>query len=138
MLPLKYIKAWKVLGYALVVTLIILSIIPTRDLNRVLFVGSDKVIHFLYYGILMIWFGQTHDENHYISLAWKFVALGLALEIVQHLLPVRTFDVFDFFADALGVLAGYGFAMYNKGTLFLSIERFIFKNPITSPENPDS
>jgi glycopeptide antibiotics resistance protein len=83
----------------------------TSSPPKVDFEQSDKVGHFLAYGTLMFWFSQLYVErNTRILYAAGFAAMGVALEFVQGELGYRTYEVFDMYANALGVLLGWAAA----------------------------
>jgi VanZ family protein len=80
---------------------------PTLDFRE-----SDKVGHFLAYGALMFWFSQLYvNRGTRILYGVGFVAMGIALELAQRALGYRTYEVFDMFANTLGVLIGWAVAL---------------------------
>lgn len=73
---------------------------------------SDKLGHFAGYGLLMFWFAQLYQERKSrIAYALGFVAMGVGLELLQGQLGYRTYEVFDMYANALGVLLGWAAAL---------------------------
>ena len=90
------------LGWAIVVTIIWLSVTPAPiDIGVK---AGDKLGHLAAYGWVMFWFAQIyHRRATRLSYAGAFVAMGIALEFVQLGLGYRTFEVMDMVADALGV-----------------------------------
>jgi VanZ family protein len=124
MIPLKYLKVWKSIGYVLVGIVIILSVISPSS-NPDLFRINDKIGHFLAYGTLMGWFAQWHDSKQYKYLAIIFIAQGIGLEIVQTFLPEREGSFLDIVANSLGVLTAWGLA-----NTFLGRVLFYFENAI--------
>ncbi len=87
-----------------------LSLTPSPP--RVDFEESDKVGHFLAYGLLMGWFCFLYLKAR-IRLAYAvgFIAMGIGLESLQGLLGYRTYEVFDLYANTLGVLLGWAAAL---------------------------
>jgi VanZ family protein len=79
---------------------------PTLDFRE-----SDKVGHFVAYGALMFWFCQLYVKRIRLCYAAGFVAMGIGLEFVQGALGYRTYEVFDMYANALGVLLGWAAAL---------------------------
>jgi hypothetical protein len=67
---------------------------------------SDKVVHFGAYAMLAFipCFGFATRTG--ISLSMVLIALGVALEFTQKLVPGRSFDWMDAAANSLGVLSG--------------------------------
>ena len=98
------------LGWAIVVTIIWLSVTPAPiDIGVK---AGDKLGHLAAYGWVMFWFAQIyHRRATRLSYAGAFVALGIALEFVQLGLGYRTFEVMDMVADVLGVISGWGIAI---------------------------
>jgi hypothetical protein len=96
------------LGYALIVAIIVLSLIPRPPESG--FEHADKLHHLLAYGVLMGWFAQLFDGATRRTWALRFVLLGLGLEFAQGLTGYRMFSWLDFAADSLGVAIGWGLA----------------------------
>jgi VanZ family protein len=62
----------------------------------------------LAYGLLMFWFSQIYlSEKLRAAHAALFLAMGVALEVLQGLSGAREYDVVDMLANAAGVLAGW-------------------------------
>ena len=70
---------------------------------------SDKLGHFAAYGLLMFWFSQLYLQR--VAYAAGFIAMGVGLEFLQGHLGYRTYEVFDMYANALGVLLGWAAAL---------------------------
>jgi len=98
-----------------IVIIITLSLLPKSsiDIGSVkLFKGTDKVVHFLMYFILMIlWIFSVvrlpkdkRVKKIFIGVVFS-VSLGLILEILQKYLEIgRTFDTFDIIANISGIV----------------------------------
>jgi len=94
-------------GWALVATIVWLSLAPTTpkvDLDH-----GDKLGHLAAYGLLMLWFALLYRTRLRYALA--FIAMGVALELLQGWLGHRTADPLDAAANTLGVLLGWGVAL---------------------------
>jgi VanZ family protein len=101
---------WLTLGWAMVAAVVWLSLTPSPP--KVDFEESDKLGHFIGYGTLMFWFSQLYvDKAARIGYAAGFAAMGVALEFAQDQLGYRTYEVFDMYANALGVLLGWAAAL---------------------------
>lgn len=82
-----------------------LSLTPAPP--KVDFEASDKVGHLIAYGLLMYWFGLLYVRKQTKALyAVGFTAMGITLEFLQGQLGYRTYEVFDMYANTLGVLIG--------------------------------
>lgn len=103
-------RLWLVLGWAMAGAIVWLSLTPSPP--RVDFEESDKLGHFLGYGTLMFWFAQLYVARAArIGYAAGFAAMGVALEFAQGALGYRTYEVFDMYANGLGVLLGWAAAL---------------------------
>jgi VanZ family protein len=79
------------------------------------FQESDKVGHFVAYGLLMGWFCFLYVKTTTrVVYGLGFIAMGVGLEFAQGALGYRTYEVFDMYANTLGVLLGWA-----AGLLFL-------------------
>jgi VanZ family protein len=80
---------------------------PTIDLEQ-----GDKLGHFLGYGALMLWFCLLYARRPVrVAYGVLWIAMGVALEFAQGELGYRTYEVYDMYANALGVLLGWGTAL---------------------------
>jgi VanZ family protein len=98
------------LGWAWVAAIVWLSLTPSPP--KVDFEQSDKLGHFLAYGSLMLWFCFLYAAlKARIAYAAGFIAMGIGLEFIQGALGYRTYEVFDMFANTIGVLLGWAAAL---------------------------
>jgi VanZ family protein len=102
-------KAWLACGWALVAAVVWLSLTPA--LPRVDIEQSDKLAHLLGYGVIMFWFAQLYAGTARLGYALGFAAMGIGLEFAQGALGYRTYEVFDMFANTLGVVLGWAAAL---------------------------
>lgn len=105
MLPLRFPILWSALGWALVATVVIGSLVPGEVVAAVHV--SDKVIHAAAYGVLMVWFAGFYRHAVYPLIAIVLIALGLTLDLLQLLTPTRTFDLYDVLMNSTGVVVGF-------------------------------
>ena len=97
-------------GWAWAATIVWLSLTPSPP--KVDFSHSDKFGHFAGYGLLMLWFSLLYlRRNIRIAYAAGFIAMGIGLEFLQGHLGYRTYEVFDMYANTLGVLLGWTAAL---------------------------
>jgi VanZ family protein len=93
-------------GWALAATIVWLSLTPsppTIDIEQ-----GDKLGHFLAYGSLMLWFCLLYPRRGTriaYGLAW--IGMGVGLEFIQGWLGYRTYEVYDMYANATGVMIGW-------------------------------
>lgn len=75
---------------------------------------SDKIIHFLGYFGLTLWFSGLYPRSRLWIIALGFLCMGAALEVLQGVLTAnRQMDVYDLLTNTFGiavatVLAGLG------------------------------
>ncbi len=98
------------------VFILVLCLMPSRDLPSVSIWEFDKLVHFGFYVILSAlmfwgWKKQTHFSVLHIQTVLKILAItftyGFAVEILQELLTAdRHFELLDAVANSAGGVAG--------------------------------
>jgi VanZ family protein len=102
------------LGWGWAATIVWLSLTPEPP--SLDFKESDKLGHFAGYGLLMLCFcGLYAKRTTRVAYAIGFIAMGVGLEFIQGSLGYRTYEVFDMYANALGVLLGWAAALVLPG-----------------------
>jgi VanZ family protein len=97
-------------GWGLAALIVWLSLTPAPP--RIDFEQGDKLGHFLGYGTLMLWFCLLYARRQArIAYAVLWIAMGVALECAQGQLGYRAYEAYDMYANALGVLLGWGAAL---------------------------
>ena len=97
-------------GWGWAAAIVWLSLTPS--LPQVDVAHSDQLGHFAGYGLLMFWFCWLYPARRTrIAYAVGFTAMGIGLEFLQGHLGYRTYEVFDMYANTLGVLLGWGTAL---------------------------
>ncbi|MCC7487561.1 MAG: VanZ family protein [Burkholderiales bacterium] len=113
---------WLASGWTLVGLVIYLSLAPIGIDTGV--VHGDKLSHVAAYTVLMVWFASLYATvRGRLGFAAGFIAMGVALEIVQGWIGYRQFEVADMLADAAGVAAGWALAPPRLPNFLLGIER---------------
>jgi len=102
--PLRHAPAWQAIGFLLIALVFYLSL--ARETIEIPVASGDKAGHMLAYAVLMYWFAQLHPARRY-RIALAFVAMGVAIEILQGLTDYRSFEIADMVADATGVGVGW-------------------------------
>ena len=87
-------------------------------------ISLDKIIHLSIFGLMAYLFMRPfsyndltvqHKKNHFLKIAIALSIWGLTIEFIQHFfISGRSFDVYDFIADAVGCFAAY---IYSKNYL---------------------
>ncbi len=103
----------------------VLSLIPVPKEAAVV---SDKTAHFLFYlATSMVVFLAIRSERFLRSLFITVVAVlfyGILLELLQALVPYRTFSMNDILANTLGILTYSVFYM-----LYYAVKKRFFPSP---------
>jgi len=103
---LRFRTVWLTIGWALVLTVVYLSLTPQPVSIPV--EQGDKVGHLAAYAVLMVWFAQLYyAAQRWLLLAVALVALRIGLEFAQLLTETRTFEIADMLADGTGVAIGW-------------------------------
>jgi VanZ family protein len=105
LLPLRFPRLWSALGWLLVASVIVGSLVPGQALQVVN--TNDKVMHAGAYFVLMVWFAGFYRHAAYPVIATVLLILGLALDLLQLLTDTRSFDWFDVIFNSAGVIAGF-------------------------------
>ncbi|MCB1756349.1 MAG: VanZ family protein [Gammaproteobacteria bacterium] len=108
---LQWARVWLLIGMLLITSIFYLSL-TSRQLPIPHFRHVDKALHFAAYGFLMGWFVQIfHNFKGRLVIGLGFIAMGVTIEFLQALHPMRHFDVLDMLANMTGVtlalLAGF-------------------------------
>ena len=98
----------------MVAAIVWLSLTPSPP--RVRIDGGDKLGHLFAYGVLMFWFAQLYARR--LGYAAGFIAMGVALEVLQRGLGYRSLEALDMLANTAGVLLGWGAARLGRTRLF--------------------
>ncbi len=104
-----YRNLWVAVGWALVLTVTYLSLVPSPpEVGGPL---GDKGAHLLAYGSMMFWFGCLYTGPARASAAMGLLTMGLALELLQSLGQYRTAEPLDMLANGLGIATGWLLAL---------------------------
>ncbi len=108
-----------------VTSLISISNVPTIKLPY-----KDKVIHFLFYLLMVIiWFWSIKKKNYKNLTIIVVISIiyGIIIEVLQkELTQYRTFDKYDILANTMGTIVAYLFCMwFLKKNYSNSIIKFI-------------
>jgi VanZ family protein len=123
---LKYRFFWLLVGYALVVLVVYLSLTSEPIDLYMGFKNQDKVYHAFAYFTLMSWFSQIYHRNvQRAQLIVAFVFLGILLEFLQGLTPNRDPDIADAMADTAGVLLGYVLTRWSLRNILVKFESLV-------------
>lgn len=97
---------WLVIGWALVLLIIYLSLTPYPV--GVPVEQGDKLAHMAAYLVLMSWFANLYERPAgRIACAAGCIALGIGLEFAQRWTGYRTFEYADMAASSTGVIVAW-------------------------------
>ncbi len=99
------------LGWLLVASVIVGSLIPGPALEAVDVDFNDKVMHAGAYFVLMVWFAGFYTRTVYPLIAAVLLVLGVGLDLLQRLTETRTFDWYDIAMNCAGVIVGLALSL---------------------------
>ena len=101
MYELKYSYVWIFLGVMLIGIISYLSLVPSRSLPSLNV--SDKLVHFLIYLTITLWFVGIFKQKYFAALGILFLLFSLGIEILQGMTTYRSFEWLDLAANGLGI-----------------------------------
>lgn len=119
---LRYRRLWMCLGLALAGVILLLSLLPGKDLPDIH--TWDKLNHALAYVALAFWFGSVVVRRDYFWLGLTVVAFGGAIELLQAHVG-RDAEWGDLLADAIGTSVGLLLALTPLGRWAHWLESFL-------------
>ena len=126
---LRYFSLWASIGWLLVMITCYLSLIPNPPGIDIELQHLDKLGHFFTYFVLMFWFSQLYKtailRAGYILF---FIAIGVALEVIQGMGGVRFFEYADMLANSSGVLFAWFITRGKLRNVLLSFEQVMIKS----------
>lgn len=127
MLPLAHKRLWLAASTLLLALVVYASLGPAPALDVP---GNlDKLEHFGAYVFLAVWFTALYPRSRYWLVAVALLALGLALEILQHLMALGRYgDPRDMAANASGILLGCGLAIAATGGWAGKVDAWLTRN----------
>ena len=100
------------LAIAWTIFVIVASLVSFNSVPKVKVVGSDKVVHFLFYLMFVVFWSLTKKQSYFkikYSLLIVVIAIvfGIIIEILQGVLTkTRQADFYDVVANSLGAIVG--------------------------------
>lgn len=127
MLPLSHKRLWLAVSALLVAGVIYGSLSPAPVVSVP---GNyDKVEHFSAYLILALWFTALYPRSRYGLVAMALLALGLSMEVMQHVMALGRFaDPRDMAANAAGILLGSVLAIFATGGWAQRVDAWLTRN----------
>jgi hypothetical protein len=106
MRPLRYPILWLAIGWLILAVIVVAMAVPTPQVY-VPINNADKWVHVIAFATLAGWTAQIYRPS--ATLAWRglgLLAFAGSTELMQAMIPWRSADWGDFFADAFGVVLG--------------------------------
>lgn len=123
---LRYRTFWLLIGYALIVLVVYLSLVSDPVELDTGLPYQDKLLHVLAYFSLTFWFMQVyHVRQHALFWVVFFLCLGLFLELMQGLEPARYSETADMVANVLGVVLALLLSRTRLRFLLVGLERYL-------------
>lgn len=99
-------RLWLGLGWLQTAVLVVLCLLPLRELPGSAIPWSDKLYHGAAFAGLMWWFAVAIPRAGWPRAALGLTLLGIAIEFAQGFVPFRAPSLADGVADFAGVLLG--------------------------------
>jgi len=94
-------------GWLYAAAIVFLSLVPEPPDLGLQVESGDKLQHFFAYAVLMFWFALLDRRwRARLGYAGLWIGLGIGLEFAQRATGLRSFELADMAANALGVAAG--------------------------------
>jgi VanZ family protein len=128
MLPLRYVRGWRVAGFTLLAAVLLASLMPMvwlwpeRGGFVSLFAHADKWLHGMGFVVLTVWFAGQYRRRSYWRIATGLLAFGVLIEACQRMVSYRSSDWLDVAANAAGITVGLAIALAGLGGWSLWIE----------------
>ncbi|HZW60431.1 MAG TPA: VanZ family protein [Woeseiaceae bacterium] len=129
MLPLRYVKRWRIAGVVLLAAAFVVALMPAmwpqirvRDI-----LDLDKALHGTAFTLLTVWFSGQYSRASYWKMAAGLLAFGAMIEVCQYMTNYRSAEWRDLYADAGGIVAGLAIALLGPGGWSLRFERWLQK-----------
>ena len=106
------------------VFVVVASLVSFNSVPKVKVVGSDKVVHFLFYLMFVVLWSLTKKQSYFkikYSLLIVVIAIvfGIIIEILQGVLTkTREADFYDALANFLGAIVGFIALYWIKNKIF--------------------
>lgn len=124
MLSLPHGRVLLIIGWLLVIFTIAGSLTPAMP--RVSVSISDKLMHFLSYFGLTIWFAGLYPRKRLWIIAVAFFFMGAMLEVLQSTLTTRReMDIVDLGANTLGIVMACVFALLGLSAWAIRFEAWL-------------
>lgn len=102
--------------FALIGTLLLTLSVPVGIIKSCLI--NDKVAHGITFFVLAFLYSHSQGKTYGIGTVMILASFGLLIEFIQYFLPWRSFSLFDWLADIIGII-GYD-VIHRLKTIYLA------------------
>lgn len=101
------------LAIAWTVFITVASLVSFNSVPKVKVIGSDKVVHFLFYLVFVLLWSLTKKQSEFkatqgLKIVFIAIVYGIVIEILQGVLTqTRQADFYDALANSLGAIVGF-------------------------------
>ncbi len=135
MLSLPHGRTLLTVGWILVVCIVVGSLLP--KVPRLNISEGDKVLHFLGYFGLTIWFAGLYPRRQLWIVALGAFSLGALLEVAQGTLTAsRQMDLGDLLVNSAGIVGACVLALLGLSRWALRLESWLTKGTFPRSELP--
>lgn len=132
MLPLRYAPWWRVANVTLLGGVFLGTLLPAiwfrGRLDLALFDGIDKLMHFLVFTVLALWFSGQYSLHNWWRIAIGLALFGAIIEICQQFTVSRSAEWLDFAADVAGIAVGLLIARSGLSGWSLRVENWLLES----------
>lgn len=134
MLPLRHEKRWRIAGLFLLLVVLAATIMPTLWLWPAAgnLLREDMWLHLLTFLFLSVWFSGQYARRSYWRLVLGLMAFGALIELGQGMIPYRSAEWQDLFANMGGIGIGLMIAFAGLGGWSVRFEQWLEKESVGS------
>lgn len=104
---MQFRNIWVVVGWMMLAVGVLISLFTPPSLNMG-FDTTGKDLHWAYYFVCMVWFGQLYGSTHQrLAIAVALAVLGVGIEVVQALGGERVASASDVIVNLIGIGCGW-------------------------------
>ncbi|MEC9376140.1 MAG: VanZ family protein [Pseudomonadota bacterium] len=107
----RYYSFLRFIGLLFLIGVLAISLWPFSEQSEML-VFNDKLIHFVTFAFLMIWFTGVFKRTSYLKIFLFLFLYGLSIEIIQSFTTYRFMSLGDLLADLVGLCLGYAAVLF--------------------------